>query len=57
MPFSFRLVGVPWQAAAVRDVIDTIEAVMPPGAWPTWVLGNHDEPRVAIPPDLGVVAW
>jgi alpha-glucosidase len=57
MPFSFRLVGVPWQAAAVRDVIDTIEAVVPPGAWPTWVLGNHDEPRVAIPPDLGVVAW
>jgi alpha-glucosidase len=47
LPFNFRLVGVPWQAAAIREAIDTIEAVVPPGAWPTWVLGNHDEPRVA----------
>ncbi len=20
---------------------------MPPGAWPNWVLGNHDQPRIA----------
>ena len=24
-----------------------IEAAVPPGAWPNYVLGNHDEPRVA----------
>jgi alpha-glucosidase len=47
MPFNFRLIGVPWNAKAVRQVIDTIETILPPGAWPTWVLGNHDEPRVA----------
>jgi alpha-glucosidase len=47
MPFNFRLMGVPWNAQAVRQVIDTIETVVPPGGWPTWVLGNHDEPRVA----------
>jgi alpha-glucosidase len=23
------------------------EALLPPGAWPNWVLGNHDRPRIA----------
>ena len=23
------------------------EGALPEGAWPNWVLGNHDEPRVA----------
>jgi alpha-glucosidase len=30
LPFNFRLVGVPWQTDAVREVIDMIEAVVPP---------------------------
>ncbi|MFC7549775.1 alpha-amylase family glycosyl hydrolase [Plantactinospora sp. GCM10030261] len=47
MPFNFRLLGVPWTAEALRAVIDTVEATVPPGGWPNWVLGNHDEPRVA----------
>jgi alpha-glucosidase len=47
MPFNFQLLGVPWQAPAVRRVVASLEAVLPPGAWPNYVLGNHDEPRLA----------
>jgi glycosidase len=47
MPFNFSLLRVPWDAAAVRRTIDALEAVLPPRAWPNWVLGNHDEPRIA----------
>jgi alpha-glucosidase len=47
MPFNFTLLGVKWQARAVRLLVDRLEAVLPPGAWPNYVLGNHDEPRLA----------
>jgi alpha-glucosidase len=47
MPLNFGLVNVPWNAWAVRHLVDSIEAALPPGAWPNYVLGNHDEPRVA----------
>lgn len=47
LPFNFGLVGAPWQAKAVRWVIDAVEDVLPPGAWPGYVLGNHDEARIA----------
>ncbi|MFZ5915990.1 MAG: alpha-amylase family glycosyl hydrolase [Chloroflexota bacterium] len=47
MPFNFQLLGVPWQARAVRESVDALEAALPPGAWPNYVLGNHDEPRLA----------
>jgi alpha-glucosidase len=47
MPFNFALLGVKWQASAVRDVVNSLESVLPPGAWPNYVMGNHDEPRLA----------
>jgi alpha-glucosidase len=47
MPFNFQLLGIPWQAGEVRRVVDGLEAALPPGAWPNYVLGNHDEPRLA----------
>ena len=47
MPLNFGLVSVPWNAGAVRHLVDSVEAALPPGAWPNYVLGNHDEPRVA----------
>jgi alpha-glucosidase len=47
MPFNFQLLGIPWQAREIRQVVDALEAVLPPGAWPNYVLGNHDEPRLA----------
>ncbi len=47
MPFNFHLLGVDWNARVVRAVVDAVEAALPAGAWPNWVLGNHDRPRVA----------
>ena len=47
MPFNFTLLGVKWQARVVRSLVDRLEAVLPAGAWPNYVLGNHDEPRFA----------
>ena len=47
MPFGFHLLHVDWSAAAIRSIVERVEAALPPGAWPNWVLGNHDQPRVA----------
>jgi alpha-glucosidase len=47
LPFNLRFIHTPWNAAAVRRSVDELEAVLPPGAWPNYVLGNHDEHRIA----------
>jgi alpha-glucosidase len=47
MPLNFQLLGVAWKADSVRQVVDSQEQVLPPGAWPNYVLGNHDEMRIA----------
>jgi alpha-glucosidase len=48
LPFNFQFVTMPtWEAGAVRQVVDTYEAALPKGAWPNWVLSNHDRPRIA----------
>jgi len=47
LPFNFALLDTPWDAGAVAVLIRQYEAALPPGAWPNWVLGNHDRPRVA----------
>ncbi len=47
MPFNFALLKAPWEARAIRAVVDGLEAALPPGAWPNYVLGNHDERRIA----------
>ena len=47
LPFNFGLIWIPWKLEAVRATIDAYEAALPPGAWPNWVLGNHDQPRIA----------
>ncbi len=41
------IMTVPWQAQAVRYIVDEVEATIPTEAWPNYVLGNHDEPRLA----------
>ncbi len=46
MPFNFALVGAAWKADKVRAIVDAIEAALPPGAWPNYVYGNHDEHRM-----------
>ncbi len=47
MPLNFGLVGVPWKARTVRQLVDSVEAALPPKAWPNYVLDNHDETRIA----------
>jgi alpha-glucosidase len=46
MPFNFSLLNVEWKARDVRQVVDELEAAIPPGAWPNYVLGNHDHTRI-----------
>jgi alpha-glucosidase len=47
IPFNFHLISTPWNPVAIAGLIASYEAVLPPGAWPNWVLGNHDRSRVA----------
>lgn len=47
LPFNFQLILADWQAQTIRRVVDDYEAALPTGAWPNWVLGNHDQHRVA----------
>ena len=47
MPFNFGLLGIQWDAQTVRQHVDELEAALPPGAWPNYVLGNHDDHRLA----------
>jgi len=47
LPFNFHLIATPWNSRAIAALIAAYEAALPPGAWPNWVLGNHDRSRVA----------
>ena len=47
LPFNFQLLGVEMQARQVRNIVDGLEGALPEGAWPNYVLGNHDESRLA----------
>jgi alpha-glucosidase len=47
LPFNFALINLPWSARRIAAAIARYEALLPAGAWPNWVLGNHDRPRIA----------
>lgn len=47
LPFNFQLILAPWKATIVRQLVDAYDAILPPDAWPNWVLGNHDQHRLA----------
>lgn len=47
LPFNFHFLYTPWEAQVVRRTVDAYDAAVPPGACPNWVLGNHDQPRIA----------
>ncbi|RRR69111.1 MAG: DUF3459 domain-containing protein [Candidatus Viridilinea halotolerans] len=48
LPYNFNLLKLKeWSAPAVRDLVERYERALPAGAWPNWVLGNHDQPRLA----------
>lgn len=46
LSFNFPPLFAPWDASAWRACIDETTGVLDPvGAWPTWVLSNHDQKR------------
>ena len=47
MPFNFQLILAPWNAREITAIIAEYERLVPPGEWPNWVIGNHDQPRIA----------
>ncbi|MBR0909418.1 alpha-amylase family glycosyl hydrolase [Bradyrhizobium japonicum] len=58
MPFNFALLSTFWSARSIETIVEDYEKALPKGAWPNWVLGNHDRPRVAsrIGPEQARVA-
>ena len=46
LPFNFHLLSTPWSATAIAALAREYEAALPAGAWPNWVLGNHDRSRL-----------
>ncbi len=47
LPFNFQLVAAAWDSGHIDGIIDEYERALPEGGWPNWVLGNHDNPRIA----------
>src|SRR5437879_7215435 len=47
MPFNFALLSTLWSARSIEQIVADYEKALPAGAWPNWVLGNHDRARVA----------
>ncbi|MFN2486092.1 MAG: alpha-amylase family glycosyl hydrolase, partial [Acidimicrobiia bacterium] len=47
MPFNFALLNAGTDTSKIRSIITGMEGAIPKGAWPNWVAGNHDEPRIA----------
>jgi len=47
LPFNFQLLQTVWDAGTIGTLIDRYERALPQGGWPNWVLGNHDNPRIA----------
>ena len=47
LPFNFALIDADWDAGTIAGLAEAYEAALPDGAWPNWVLGNHDRSRIA----------
>ncbi len=47
VPFNFHVLTSPWRADAIRRAVEGVQGALPSGAWASWVLGNHDQPRFA----------
>ena len=45
--FNFVFIHAPFDADALRAVVEEAEATLPAGAWPVWAGSNHDESRLA----------
>jgi alpha-glucosidase len=47
LPFNFALIHAAWKASEIAKLITDYEKALPSGGWPNWVLGNHDQARIA----------
>jgi alpha-glucosidase len=47
LPFNFHLIQTQWKASSIAEIVRRYEQLLPPGGWPNYVLGNHDQPRLA----------
>ena len=47
MPFNVHLIQTPWNADSIAQLIRDYESQLPATAWPNYVLGNHDQSRLA----------
>lgn len=47
IPFNFNLISLPWDAKHYKTFIDAFNAKLPCDKIHNYVLGNHDQPRVA----------
>src|SRR3569833_1928286 len=47
LPFNFQLLQCAWTADELARIISDYTSALPAGAWPNWVLGNHDKSRIA----------
>ncbi len=47
LPFNFQLIRAPWESQTIQKAVEDYYASLPEGGWPNWVLGNHDQHRIA----------
>lgn len=47
LPFNFHLILTEWKSSAIAEIVRKYEQLLPPGGWPNYVLGNHDQPRLS----------
>lgn len=47
LPYNFQLILLPWDARRIDTAVHAYEAMIPTYGWPNWVLGNHDQSRIA----------
>ncbi len=47
LPLNFALLDTPWNALSLQAAIDAYYKAIPEPAWPVWVIGGHDKPRIA----------
>ncbi len=45
LAFNFVFIEAPFEAKAMRAVVEQTEQLLPPGAWPVWTGSNHDVSR------------
>jgi alpha-glucosidase len=47
LPLNFVLLDTAWDALSLQGHIDAYLNAIPGDAWPDWVIGGHDKPRIA----------